>query len=70
MTATLAITGFNGFVGTHLARIAHAAGHRVVGIGRELEPSPYLAPHLGAYLFADLYKPWPVAEQVDVARRA
>ena len=65
MTATLVITGVNGFVGTHLAALAHQAGHRVIGIGRESEPSSELAANLDHYLAADLYETWPVTEPVD-----
>ncbi len=65
MTGTLAITGANGFVGTHLATLAHRDGHRVIGIGRESEPSPELAASLDQYLAADLYATWPVTEPVD-----
>lgn len=65
MTGTLVITGVNGFVGTHLAALAHQAGHRVIGIGRESEPSSELAANLDHYLAADLYETWPVTEPVD-----
>lgn len=65
MTGTLVITGVNGFVGTHLATLAHTAGHRVIGIGRENEPSTELAANLNHYLTADLYDTWPVTEPVD-----
>ena len=65
MTGTLVITGVNGFVGTHLAALAHQAGHRVIGIGRESEPSAELAESVDHYLAADLYDTWPVTEPVD-----
>lgn len=65
MTSTLAITGVNGFVGTHLVTLARQAGHRVIGIGREPEPTPALAPNLDEYQSADLYDMWPVTEKVD-----
>lgn len=65
MTGTLVITGVNGFVGTHLAAIAHQAGHRVIGISREPEPPPALAANLDEYHPADLYDTWPVTEPID-----
>ncbi len=65
MTGSLVITGVNGFVGTHLAAIARSAGHRVIGIGREHQPLPELAPHVDSYLSADLYGVWPITEPVD-----
>lgn len=65
MTGTLVITGVNGFVGAHLADLAHQAGHRVIGIGRESGPSAELAESVDQYLAADLYDTWPVTEPVD-----
>lgn len=65
MTGTLVITGVNGFVGTHLATLAHQAGHHVIGIGRESEPSTELAASLDQYHAADLYDTWPVTEPVS-----
>ena len=65
MTRALVITGANGFVGAHVAALADNAGHRVIAIGREPEPSALLAPHVSDYLTADLYSSWPVQESID-----
>lgn len=62
---TLVVTGANGFVGTHVAALAAADGVRVIGIGRETEPSAALAPHADTYFAADLEATWPVRERVD-----
>ena len=65
MTGTLAITGANGFVGSHLAALAQEAGHTVIGIGREPSPDDSVARSLDRYLSADLYQTWPLTEEVD-----
>lgn len=65
MTGTLAITGANGFVGTHLATLAREAGHTVIGIGREDTPGEALAPSVDRYLHADLYDAWPLDSEVN-----
>jgi GDP-4-dehydro-6-deoxy-D-mannose reductase len=66
MTApTLVITGASGFVGTHLARQAAAAGHRVWAIGREAEPPAELASSCDRYFGADLTAGWPIEVGVD-----
>ncbi|WDG18745.1 NAD-dependent epimerase/dehydratase family protein [Microbacterium sp. Clip185] len=63
--STLVITGANGFVGSHLAAIAHADGHTVWAVGRETAPGPRLAPHADEYVSADLQTDWPVPEGAD-----
>lgn len=62
---TLVITGANGFVGAHVAALASADGVRVIGVGREPEPSDALSPHAAVYLRADLETTWPVLEHAD-----
>ena len=62
---TIVITGVNGFVGTHVARIAAGLGHRVWGIGREEEPSGAAKPFCARYFSADLAAHWPVSGDAD-----
>lgn len=63
--STLVITGVNGFVGSHLAAIAHTDGHTVWGVGRETTPASAVAPHLDEYIAADLSEHWPVPDGAD-----
>ncbi|CAN3700972.1 GDP-6-deoxy-D-mannose reductase [Microbacterium sp. MM2322] len=65
MSRVLAVTGANGFVGSHVARLAAEAGHTVWAIGRESEPSPSIAPHVERYVSVDLADEWPVRDEVD-----
>ena len=62
---TLVITGANGFVGTHLARIATQSGYRVLAVGREARPSLGLDGAYVEYVSADLARRWPITESVD-----
>lgn len=55
----LAITGVDGFVGRHLARIAKDAGAFVVGISRATAIDPSLASQLDSYCSVDLRQEWP-----------
>lgn len=62
---TLAISGATGFVGRHVVRTAHAAGYRVVAIGRDETVPVEIAPLVQEYLHADLTREWPVTSEVD-----
>lgn len=62
---TLVVTGANGFVGSHLAELAHAEGHRVWGMGRESEPNATLAPFVEEYFPGDLRTSWDAPAEVD-----
>ena len=55
------VTGINGFVGEHLAHHLHDSSFSVTGIGREITPSPNVAPYLDNYRQVDLLK----KDQVD-----
>lgn len=61
----LVVTGANGFVGTHVAELAAAAGHNVIALGRETEPSSRLAAACFRYVPTDLHREWPIREKVD-----
>lgn len=60
-----AVSGCNGFVGRHLVAELARAGHRVVGLGREAEPSPDIAATLADYQCVDLTRSWPAVDGVD-----
>ena len=62
---TLVVTGVNGFVGAHVARVAASDGYRVWGTGREREPRKEVAPYCDAYFSADLAAGWPVPAEAD-----
>jgi GDP-4-dehydro-6-deoxy-D-mannose reductase len=62
---TLVVTGANGFVGTHVAEIAAAQGHRVWAVARESGPTQRLAPFCDRYFRADLASTWNVPEGAD-----
>ncbi len=63
--ATLIVTGVDGFVGRHVARLAAADGWRVVGLARAAEPDPDLAGVLAEYHAGDLAKRWPASVRAD-----
>jgi GDP-4-dehydro-6-deoxy-D-mannose reductase len=65
MAHRIAVTGVNGFVGRHTARDLHAAGHWVVGIGRNPEANTELRDILDEYVSADLSLSWPATPDVD-----
>lgn len=54
MSKKILITGINGFVGHHVAVIAHAVGHDVVGIGNQAELAEDLVDSVSEYLSCDL----------------
>lgn len=62
---TLAVTGVDGFVGRHVARLAVEDGWRVVGLSRAREPDPELASLLFDYHAGDLAQRWPAALRAD-----
>lgn len=72
MTRRLVVTGVDGFVGRHLARIATESGLDVLGISRNPEPDPDLLSSLTSYACADLRREWPqsVPEDADVVHLA
>ena len=49
-TKSILITGVNGFVGKHLARAAHSAGHNVIGTGMDDQPNPEISDYLETYI--------------------
>lgn len=59
MTNRVLITGVDGFVGRHLARIAADAGWEVAGITRSETIDPSLRGDLSLHYFSDLTKCWP-----------
>jgi GDP-4-dehydro-6-deoxy-D-mannose reductase len=61
----LAITGVDGFVGRHVARLAFASGARVYGVSRAPSVEAKLGEILHSYHSADLRIEWPVDLQVD-----
>jgi len=63
MPGRLAITGVDGFVGSHVAHLAAKAGFDVVGIGRR--PTTEMT-GLTAYVGIDLAEAWPEVPDVDV----
>lgn len=72
MTRRLVVTGVDGFVGRHLARIAAGSGLDVFGIARNPGPDPDLLSSLSGYISADLRREWPqgVPEDADVVHLA
>ena len=72
MTRRLVVTGVDGFVGRHLARIAAGSGLDVFGISRNPEPDPDLRSSLSGYISADLRREWPqgVPDDADVVHLA
>ena len=72
MTRRLVVTGVDGFVGRHLARIAAGSGLDVFGISRNPGPDPDLLSSLSGYISADLRREWPqgVPEDADVVHLA
>jgi GDP-4-dehydro-6-deoxy-D-mannose reductase len=65
MTRRLVVTGVDGFVGRHLARIAAGSGLDVFGISRNPEPDPDLLSSLSGYISADLRREWPQGVPAD-----
>jgi GDP-4-dehydro-6-deoxy-D-mannose reductase len=59
MSGTLVVTGVDGFVGRHLARMAAAEGLSVIGVARSTEVRKSLADSLAEYHSADLRVQWP-----------
>jgi len=55
----LIVTGVNGFVGRHVARLAAEAGWSVFGISTADTPPSDLAPYLDGYAGVDLRLRWP-----------
>ena len=72
MTRSLVVTGVDGFVGRHLARIAAESGLDVFGISRNPVPDPDLLSSLASYTSADLRREWPqgVPQDADVVHLA
>ncbi|WP_214468388.1 NAD-dependent epimerase/dehydratase family protein [Microbacterium flavescens] len=62
---TLAVTGVDGFVGRHVARLAVEGGWRVVGLSRAKEPVSELSSVLSDYHAVDLARQWPEAVRAD-----
>lgn len=60
------VTGVDGFVGRHVARLAHEAGARVHGIARAGAAPEGLRPVLASYHGADLRRAWPDDVRCDV----
>ena len=67
MTRRLIVTGVDGFVGRHLARLAAEAGIEVFGISRGTTADPALRAHLAGYTSADLRESWPAGLPTDAA---
>lgn len=67
MTSGLIVTGVDGFVGRHVARIAAQAGFEVFGISRTQTVDRDLDQHLTGYASADLREVWPSAAPDDAA---
>lgn len=65
MTRRLVVTGVDGFVGRHLARVAVDAGLDVIGIARSSSISADLEELLTDYHVADLRSEWPRAVPAD-----
>jgi GDP-4-dehydro-6-deoxy-D-mannose reductase len=62
MQQTIVVTGVNGFVGKHLVSELVAAGHKVIGVGRENEVHEQIADKLVEYALVDLAQAWPALE--------
>ena len=67
MTRNLVITGVDGFVGRHLARIAAEAGWDVFGVSRSTQVDADLSASLSGYASADLRQGWPDAAPTEAA---
>lgn len=72
MTRRLIVTGVDGFVGRHAARIAAASGIEVFGVSRSAQVDPELRADLSDYVSADLRQEWPrsLPSDVDVVHLA
>ncbi len=60
----LVITGANGFVGRHVARLANQRGHQVIGV-RHSSKLGSDSPDVDRWYTADLSATWPVYEELD-----
>jgi GDP-4-dehydro-6-deoxy-D-mannose reductase len=67
MTRRLVVTGVDGFVGRHVARIAAQSGLEVFGIARSREADRDLSSTLAGYTSADLRREWPKGVPTDAA---
>jgi len=54
MKKTVLVTGVNGFVGHHVARTLHQAGHHVIGVGNQPEVEASLTDVIDQYISVDL----------------
>lgn len=59
MNGSLIITGVDGFVGRHVARLAAQSGISVIGTSRARQPDASIASFLDDYAAADLREGWP-----------
>lgn len=59
------VTGVDGFVGRHVARLAAGEGARVIGVSRSAEVDGALGAHLESYHRADLRHEWPIDVSAD-----
>lgn len=59
MSVPLIVTGVDGFVGRHVARLGASAGWSITGISRADRPDRSLSPFLDRYICADLTQSWP-----------
>lgn len=66
MTLSLVVTGVDGFVGRHVARVAADRGVEVFGISRSASVDRELSEHLVGYASADLRDAWPDTAPLDV----
>lgn len=48
------VTGVNGFVGGHLSRLLHIAGHEAIGVGTQPAPEQEVSTYLAQYLSCEL----------------
>lgn len=67
MNPDLIVTGIDGFVGRHVARLADASGYRVIGIGRAPSVDSEVDDSLADYVQADLTKAWPATLPTDAS---
>ncbi|SDH48274.1 NAD-dependent epimerase/dehydratase family protein [Microbacterium pygmaeum] len=65
MTRRLIVTGVDGFVGRHLARLGADAGFEVFGVSRTKSPDRSLGANLSGYASADLRERWPADAPSD-----
>lgn len=65
MPRRLVVTGVDGFVGRHLARIAAAQGIEVFGVSRGRSAEEGLSADLAGYVSADLRDTWPQSMPPD-----